>query len=139
MQILVDTPIWSLAFRKAEKTKEQISIINELENLINEFRIAFIGPIRQEILSGISDKNKFESLRQNLQAFDDEIIATKHYEKAAEMMNICRKNGIQGSHIDFLICALAHLNNYAIFTLDKDFENYSKYLDIKLYKIRDKK
>ena len=38
----------------------------------------------------------------------------------------------RGSHIDYLICSVAHNNNFLIFTLDKDFEQYRKYIDIEL-------
>jgi predicted nucleic acid-binding protein len=46
---------------------------------------------------------------------------------------MCRKKGIQGSHIDFLICAVAELHEMSIFTLDKDFIRYATVLPIKLY------
>ncbi|WP_407635910.1 PIN domain-containing protein [Sediminispirochaeta smaragdinae] len=61
------------------------------------------------------------------------------YEKAAEFSNICRKNGIQGSHIDFLICAVACRNNMSIFTTDKDLQRYHEYIQCSLYKIRNDK
>ena len=47
--------------------------------------------------------------------------------------NIYRSNGIQGSHIDYLICSVAHNNDFLIFALDKDFEQYRKYIDIELF------
>jgi len=58
--------------------------------------------------------------------------AGNDYEQAAAYYNICRSNGIQGSHIDYLICSVAHNNDFLIFTLDKDFEQYRKYIDIEL-------
>jgi predicted nucleic acid-binding protein len=58
-----------------------------------------------------------------------------HFEKAAEFCNVCRSKGIQGSTIDFLICSVAHSENMTIFTIDNDFENYAKYLPIKLMKL----
>ena len=39
----------------------------------------------------------------------------------------------KGSHIDYLICSVAHYNDFLIFTLDKDFEQYRKYIDIELF------
>nr|AGS54022.1 PilT-like protein [uncultured bacterium contig00204]AGS54417.1 hypothetical protein [uncultured bacterium contig00180] len=56
---------------------------------------------------------------------------------AAEYSNICRKNGIQGSPTDFLLCAIACRYNMEIFTEDKDFLNYKKYLPIKLFMTED--
>jgi len=137
MKILVDTSIWSLALRRKKLNPEEEKIVNELKELIYELRAVIIGPIRQELLSGISDKKIYKQLKNKLRAFDDLPILTQDYEKAAENFNICKKNGIQGSHIDFLICAVAQNNNLNIFTTDKDFENYKKYININLHKVHD--
>ena len=37
-------------------------------------------------------------------------------------------------NIDFLICAVSYNNELLIFTTDKDFDNYAKYLPIKILK-----
>jgi len=42
------------------------------------------------------------------------------------------QQGIQGSHIDFLICVVAARLKFKIFTTDKDFKFYSKHLPISL-------
>jgi predicted nucleic acid-binding protein len=133
MKVLVDTSVWSLAFRKQQKTEDQQEITNRLAELIRDLRAAMIGPIRQELLSGIVDKNKFNQLRQRLRVFDDEKLELEHYELAASFSNQCRRQGIQGSHVDFLICAVGIKNNYPVFTLDKDFERYQRVLALKLY------
>jgi len=132
MNILVDTSVWSLAFRKKEKTAKEQGIVNLLVEFTRDLKTRIIGPIRQEILSGFSDRIKFEKVRSSLAIYSDVKIDTKDYENAADYFNTCRRNGIQGSHIDFLICAVAVNNDLSIFTLDKDFENYQKYLSIKL-------
>jgi predicted nucleic acid-binding protein len=136
VKILVDTSVWSLALRKKTLTQNEENIVTELKELIYELRAVVIAPIRQELLSGISDENKFRNLRDKLRVFEDLSLKTKDYERAAEIFNICRKNGIQGSHTDFLICAVAINNNISIFTTDKDFENYKKHVKIKLHAIR---
>ncbi|MCP2520559.1 PIN domain-containing protein [SCandidatus Aminicenantes bacterium Aminicenantia_JdfR_composite] len=139
MKILVDTSIWSLALRrkKSPHSTEEESLIKELKELIDEVRVVIIGPIRQEILSGISDSQQFNLLKERLEPFEDLPITTQDYILAAEFYNICRGKGIQGSHIDFLICAVAKNNNLAIFTNDKDFQNYARILKISLHKPRE--
>ena len=91
-----------------------------------------IGPIRQEILSGISAQQKFEEMKNSLSVFPDISIITGDYEMAANFFNTCRSKGIQGSHINFLICAVAVSHDLTIFTLDNDFLNYKQHLSIKL-------
>jgi len=134
-KVLVDTSIWSLALRKKEKTTSEIKIVEQFSGLVLDLDIILIGPIRQEILSGISDIKRFSELKQRLSIFDDFRIETYDYELAAEFYNECRRNGVQGSHIDFLICAVAANNNMSIMTLDKDFSNFKKHIKIKLEKI----
>ena len=137
MKILVDTSIWSLALRKKTLTSKESLRVKEFRELINELRVVMIGSIRQELLSGISDEDKFERLRDKLTGFEDIQLNQEDYEKAAEISNECRRNGVQGSHIDFLICAVALNRNVSIFTTDNDFKNYKKIVSIKLHSIRE--
>jgi hypothetical protein len=138
MKVLVDTPIWSQVFRRKKDTDvtPQDILVKELTELIRELRAVIIGPIRQEILSGISSESQFKKLKKKLRAFENMEIVSEDYERAAEFYNQCRKKGIQGSHIDFLICAAANRNDIPIFTTDNDFKLYSKHIDISLYEIR---
>jgi len=130
MKVLVDTCIWSYALRHK---KPNLEIELTLKEIIKDGRIIMIGPIRQEILSGISKEAQFESLKEHLSPFEDTPLISDHFIKAAQFSNICMKKGIQGSNIDFLICSVAFLENLEIFTTDLDFKNYEKYLPIKLF------
>jgi predicted nucleic acid-binding protein len=103
--VIVDTCIWSLALRG--KIPRNQTVVAELTSLIQENRAKIIGLIRQEILSGYSDLTHYEKLRNKLRAFPNERVIDVDYESAAEYSNICRRKGIQGSHTDFLICAVS--------------------------------
>ena len=128
MKVLVDTSVWSEALRR----KEPSQVVDTITELIIESQTVMIGQIRQELLSGISDLVTFNNLKSKLQAFDDLAITTEDYETAASFNNTCRRQGIQGSHVDFLICAVAHNNNLLILTTDQDFIHYAKFLPIRL-------
>jgi predicted nucleic acid-binding protein len=130
MKVLVDTCVWSYALRH-KKPNPEIEIL--LKEIIKDGRLVIIGPIRQEILSGITKESQFESLKEHLSPFEDAPLTSSHFIKAAEFCNICMKNGIQGSNTDFLICSVAYLENLQIFTTDLDFRNYKKYLPIELF------
>ena len=132
MRVLVDTSIWSLALRRNKR--QATSEVKFLESLIDNRRICIIGPIRQEILSGVKDKKQFAGLKNILASFDDLPVVTKDYELAAEYFNTCRNKGIQGSNTDFLICAVSYRNRFPIFTTDKDFETFSRHIPITLIK-----
>ena len=130
MKVLVDTCIWSHVLRHKNPNAE---LSEQLKDLIKDGRIVMIGPIRQELLSGISEPAQFKQLKEKLSSFDDLPLLSEYFVKAAEYSNICRKRGIQGSTTDFLICAISSMQKIQIFTDDKDFSNYKKNLPIYLY------
>jgi hypothetical protein len=133
LKVLVDTPIWSYAL--GSQNIEYQSEIDALTSLIRDQRAIIIGPIRQEILPGYSDLRKYRIIREKLSYFKNTPILDGDYELAAESSNKCRKKGVQGSHIDFLICAVASRIDIPIFTNDKDFEHYQKIIPVKLFEI----
>jgi len=135
MKIIVDTCVWSLALRRNE-LRHNHHLIAELSELISEVRVQLIGPIRQELLSGIKSKAHFNKLKKHLSAFPDIPLVSDDFELAAEFFNLARSKGIQGSNTDFIICSLAHTHNMSIFTTDKDFVSYASVLPIKLYEPR---
>jgi len=131
MKILVDTSVWSFALRR--NTPPDNLFVDELNELIKERRVQMVGPIRQEILSGIREEAQFQTLRKHLSTFPDLELITADYERAAEMLNINRRQGIQGSNTDFLICAISERHDMPILTTDKDFELFQKYIPINLH------
>jgi predicted nucleic acid-binding protein len=133
MKLLVDTSVWSVALRRKAISSEERAVVAKLQELIESLQVVIIGPVRQEILSGIADDKQFELLKTRLSAFEDLPVTSGDYEKAAFFYNTCRINGIQGSHVDFLICAVAANHKLPIFTLDIDFSRYAKYLPIIVY------
>lgn len=130
MKVIVDTSIWSLAFRRRKQLNH--SSVEILRILIADGRCALLGVVRQEVLSGIRYAAQFETLKDNLRAFPDLVLDVKDYELAAQYFNVCRKKGIQGANTDFLICAVASRRDYEILTTDKDFQSYSQHLPIVL-------
>lgn len=134
MQVLVDTSVWSLALRRRPGRINNLENerVNALRELIRDARVRVIGPIRQELLSGIRDSAQFEKLREQLRAFPDEPLMTEDYEQAAHWSNECRRRGVIGSGVDFLICSVVVTRSWQIFTADTDFRGYAKVIPIQL-------
>jgi predicted nucleic acid-binding protein len=103
-----------------------------LADLIRESRAVLIGPVRQELLSGVREEDVFQRLLQDLRAFQDEASEVSDFEEAARFNIRCRAAGVSGSPIDFLICAMASRREMAIFTIDDDFHRYAAHLPIRL-------
>lgn len=132
MKVLVDTSVWSLVLRRKPAAGNE-EIKSALAFLVEDGRVAMIGPVRQELLSGIKEQAQFVRLRDHLQAFPDVEITTADYEEAASFFNRCRDDGIQGSNTDFLICAISSRRGFSIFTTDADFVHYAGVLPITLH------
>ncbi|MBI2518540.1 MAG: PIN domain-containing protein [Opitutae bacterium] len=131
MRVLADTPVWSAAFRRPGESDGALR--RELEWLIGHGAVAIIGPIRQELLSGIKPAEQFERVRKALRSFPDIVLRVEDHEKAAHFFNVCRSRGVQGSMTDFLICAVAVRCGLEIYTTDGDFPLYRRHLPIALY------
>jgi predicted nucleic acid-binding protein len=135
MMVLVDTSVWSLALRRRPEdlSNQEQQLTESLSELIREGRVQMLGPIRQELLSGIREETQFRKLRDHLRAFPEHPLDAADYEEAAHMNNHCRTKRIAGSAVDFLICAAAHRRGWAILTTDQDFQNYASVLPLRLY------
>lgn len=132
MKVLVDTSVWSLALRRASPAPH--TAVGILQELIKDGRVAMLGPLRQELLSGVKSPAQFQKLATALEAFPDEQLETDDYVEAAQCFNKCRARGVQGSNTDFLLCAVSQRHGLPILTTDKDFAHYAKVLRTKLVK-----
>lgn len=129
--VIVDTCVWSVSLRRDRKEKSQVD--DELRRLVIEDRAVMIGAVRQELLSGIRVKTRFEQLREYLRSFADEQIETEDHEFAAELHCRCAERGIATSPIDILLCAVAVRRGWPVFTVDRDFFLFQKVAPLKLH------
>jgi predicted nucleic acid-binding protein len=121
MKLLVDTSVWSLALRRrasATLSPEEKRLTAALAEAISDGRVVMIGPIRQELLSGIKEQAQLEKLRTSLAAFRDEPIDTPDYEEAARLYNVCRTQRVECGPVDILICAVAVRRKWSVLAND---------------------
>jgi hypothetical protein len=75
LKVLVDSCVWSLALRRKSATSgmnsHETRLVSALAEGIKDGRVAIVGPVRQEVLSGIKHVQQFEKLHEHLQAFQD--------------------------------------------------------------------
>lgn len=133
--ILVDTSIWSLALRRraAALSAEEERLVGEWARLVAEGMAGLIGPIRQEILSGIRRLEAFQALRRMLLDFPHLNIAAEDYDRAAEFFNVCRARGVTGGPIDMLISSVAYRHGIPVFAVDTDYMMYARHLPLRLH------
>ena len=130
--VLVDTCVWSAALRR-KKTATHPEEAMVLKRLIQQHRAVMIGPILQEVLTGIRHEEQFTRLQSRLAAFKLLPITPADYIQAARYSNTCRSKGIQGSHTDFLIAAMGIKYQISVFTTDNDFSYYQKHIPVQLF------
>jgi predicted nucleic acid-binding protein len=130
VKVLVDTCVWSKVLRSQ---LPDLALSDTLRELILDNRVVLIGPILQEILSGVKGKKEFVELREKFASFDSLVITDDVYVRAAEYYNLCKMHGVNGGHVDFLICAAVSHYDCALLTIDGDFKMFKKFLPIKLF------
>lgn len=121
MKVLADTSVWSLALRRKKTVKRSAvaqRLVASLSRAISDGWVAIIGPIRQELLSGIKQEAQFEKLKGALEAFRDEPLETVDYEEAARLYNVCRSRGVECGPVDILICAVAARRKWKVLAND---------------------
>lgn len=131
MSVLVDTSVWSQALRGQKAPNAEV--VEELKTLILEGRVIMIGPIRQEILSGIRFREQFTKLSSRLASFPDEELVSSDFIDAAQACNRCLDSGVITGSIDILISVVSLRLGVKIFTTDKDFDHISSTIPIKLH------
>jgi hypothetical protein len=99
-------------------SEDERLMVASLIDTIQDGRVAILGPIRQEVLSGVKEASQFEKLRSALEAFPDEQLTTSNYEEASRLFNLCRGHGVECGSTDVLICAIAVRMRWAILTFD---------------------
>jgi predicted nucleic acid-binding protein len=133
VKVLVDTCVWSLSLRRrkgtAGLTAEEQRLVNALTEAIRDGRVAMVGPIRQELLSGIRDAAQFEKLRSTLDACPNEPITSDIYVEAARLDNLCRARRVQCGEVNMLLCAVAAHYGWMILTSDEGLLRCMKVVD----------
>ena len=133
--VLVDTNIWSLAFRRRHDSLslQEKELVEEWRRLARGLQATLIGPVQQEVLSGVRTLGDFAKLQWALSGFEDLTILQDDYDRAAAFFNTCQSRGVTGGDIDMLICAVAVRNAVPVFTTDADFTLYAEHLPIRLH------
>ncbi len=136
MNVLVDTSVLSLAFRRSRPellAAADRAVVDRLRRLSTDDDVALIGAIRQEALSGLKTPAQFDRIRSVLDGFRCLPTDVADHDVAAEAFNRCRSRGIAGGPIDMLICASATRHGLPVFTVDPDFGRYATVLPVRLY------
>jgi len=119
--------------RSRDLNPGEARLVEEWRQLVRDGKVTLMGPIRQEILSGIRLERDLERVRDRLADFDDVTILRADYEQAAQFFDLCRAKGVTGGGADLLICSVAQRLGVPIFTTDPDFKTYARHVPVVLH------
>jgi predicted nucleic acid-binding protein len=136
MSLLVDTSVWSLAFRR--DAQAQVPEVLALRNaLLGTNQVFSTGLVLQELLQGFSGPKARDSIVERFASFAFVEPDRQDYIDAAEVRNMCRRRGVQIGTIDALLIQLARRYDLAILTTDNDFKLASSHIPFRLWAITD--
>jgi len=135
MSLLVDTSVWSLAFRRdAEQTAPEVLALRHA--LLGAEQVFTTGLILQELLQGFSGPRARTQLLERLAALAFLQPDREDHIEAAEVRNQCRRRGVQVGTIDALLVQMCRRHELTLLSTDKDFEAASKYVEFSLWRAR---
>jgi predicted nucleic acid-binding protein len=118
--LLVDTSVWSLAFRR-----DQVSFVPEVEALrqalVGGTVVVSTGFILQELLQGFAGARAHRQIIDRFSALPMLTADRRDHIDAADLHNRCRRGGVQIGTIDALIAQLCIRHGLTLLTTDKDF------------------
>ena len=132
MTLLVDTSVWSLAFRRdAPPDVPEVKMLARA--LSGEEDVVSAGVVLLELLRGFLPTRVRDSLVGRFAAVPLLEPSRNDYVAAAELINTCRRSGIQVGTIDAIIAQLAIAYDVTLLTTDQDFTHAAAYIPLKVW------
>ncbi len=133
MTLLVDTSVWSLALRRdvVSDVPETIALKQALQS---GQHIVTTGLVLQELLQGFSGPKQAEALLERFRSLPLLSPDRQDHVVAAQLRNVCRKNGVQAGTIDALLAQLCIRHGLLLLTTDGDFRHMARVIpELKLW------
>jgi predicted nucleic acid-binding protein len=134
LSLLVDTSVWSLAFRRdaPASTPHVRTLIGAIEG--GETIIA-TGLVLQELLQGFSGPKARDSILDRFSALPFITPDRNDHIDAADLKIHCRQSGIQIGTIDALLARLCIRHGLTMLSTDRDFERIADVSSLKLWRV----
>jgi predicted nucleic acid-binding protein len=121
LSAFVDTSVWSLAFRRdSPSTTGEVRALTRM--LEAGEPILTTGLVLQELLQGFSGPRARQQIIDRFSALPLLVPDRRDHIEAAELRNLCRRNGIQIGTIDALFAQLCIRHDLTMLTADQDFQ-----------------
>lgn len=132
MTLLVDTSVWSLAFRRdAETGAPEVQALKDA--LQGSEAIVTTGLVLQELLQGFAGPTSQSRIIERFAALpliqpdrDDHIAA-------AVLRSTCRRAGVQIGTIDAVLAQLSIRHDLTLLTTDQDFVHAARHCPLRVW------
>lgn len=132
MSLLVDTSVWSLAFRRdADASTQAVEVLRTA--LEGADQVFTTGLILQELLQGFAGPKARNQLIERFAALAFLQPDREDHIEAAELRNTCRRNGVQIGTIDAVLIQLCLRHDLVLLSTEVDFRSASKHVKFRLW------
>lgn len=132
MSLLVDTSVWSLAFRRdAEGPAQAVEVLRTA--LEGADQVFTTGLVLQELLQGFSGPKARKQLIERFAALAFLQPDREDHMEAAEVRNACRRHGVQIGTIDAVLIQLCLRHDLVLLSTDNDFRSASRHVRFRLW------
>jgi hypothetical protein len=132
VSLLVDTSVWSLAFRRdAEASTQAVEVLRSA--LEGADQVFTTGLVLQELLQGFAGPKARSQLIERFTALAFLQPDREDHIEAAEVRNTCRRNGVQIGTIDAVLIQLCLRHDLVMLSTDNDFRSASRHAKFRLW------
>jgi predicted nucleic acid-binding protein len=132
MSLLVDTSVWSLAFRRdAEAALPEIKTLQHA--LEGADQVFTTGLVLQELLQGFAGPKARTQLIERFAALGFLQPDREDHIEASEVRNACRRHGVQIGTIDAVLIQLCLKHDLVLLSSDNDFKSAAKHIKFRLW------
>jgi hypothetical protein len=132
LSVFVDTSVWSLAWRR--DAPGDAREVHELTRVLHSGEPVFAtGLVLQELLQGFAGPRAHQQIIDRFSAIPLIIPDRADHIEAAELRNVCRRNGIQIGTIDALLAQLCLRHDLTMLAADQDFQGIARKCGLKVW------
>lgn len=132
MTFLVDTSVWSLAFRRDAPASDP-AVVTLRAAIDGGDGIVTTGLVLQELLQGFAGPRARKDIVQRFAALPLLAPDRQDYIDAADIRNVCRRAGLQIGTIDALIAQLCIRHELTLLTTDADFTLAARHCPLRVW------
>ena len=132
MRLLVDTSVWSLAFRR-DRPPDRPEV-NALASALDSGELVVTtGIILQELLQGFRGPKAAREILRRFSALPRRTPDLEDHADAAALRNHCRRRGVPVGTIDVLIAQLCIRHGLTLLTTDRDFSGVASHSALEVW------